>query len=393
MNDPHRAHPYHGGHPNPSHPYYAFSPNPNEGDKNHPTYHFPPAPRPAALHGAVASAMSGPRWVHGQRTLGPGGGTAQDANSVLYPPTPTVPFPISLNHRDTDPFSRAVSPIHGDLDHALQGLKPRFSFADQVMDQSMNQEMGEGVGEGMGDEMDQGQGWDIRQHLGGMGMSMSDTSTTFPFTDPFADIPPSAKISPNANSNANTNPNPNPNPNVVGPYSAPTSPRQTHWTELDAAFRSSSVGPEDSATRQPHALAHSHSNSHPHPLSLSTTQGYLGQTPSLHSPAMVALKKIRKPSLRTLMSHGGSQAGSRQVSPVPESPTLFDQPMEMDDDAVGGMGVGVGVGEEDVKMDSIELPPAAPSWMGESDAIGQQTGNQDHQGLGLMGIDSMPFTT
>ena len=32
------------------------------------------------------------------------------------------------------------------------------------------------------------------------------------------------------------------------------------------------------------------------------------------------------------MSHGGSQAGSRPVSPIQESPTLFDQPMSLDDE-------------------------------------------------------------
>lgn len=45
------------------------------------------------------------------------------------------------------------------------------------------------------------------------------------------------------------------------------------------------------------------------------------------------------------MSHGGSLAPSRQVSPVPEesqSPTLFDQPMELDE--VDGMAMDVDLG-------------------------------------------------
>jgi len=73
------------------------------------------------------------------------------------------------------------------------------------------------------------------------------------------------------------------------------------------------------------------------------------------SPAVIALQKIRKPSLRTLMSRGGSLAGSRQVSPVSthsgldlgqnsigldlvdglgsgmQSPTLFDEAMSLDE--------------------------------------------------------------
>lgn len=43
------------------------------------------------------------------------------------------------------------------------------------------------------------------------------------------------------------------------------------------------------------------------------------------------------------MSHGGSQAPSRQVSPVPESPTLFDQTMELDE-VDSGMDVDLGLG-------------------------------------------------
>ena len=163
-----------------------------------------PGPRTAALQGAFASALSGPRWENGQRP--------DMMPEVMYPPTPVAPFPFSLHHRE-DPFSRAVSPIHGDLDAALEQFKPN---AEPVQ-----------------------------------------------FADPFQ-----------------------------------------------------------------------------YPIG---TPNFSQQADTPFTPAMIALNKIRKPSLHTLMSQGSSQASSRQVSPVPESPTLFDQPMPVE------------------KVDSMQVMPTTPA--------------------------------
>lgn len=234
---------------------------------------LPPGPRTAALHGAFASALSGPRWIHGQRTGPPGSG------EVMYPPTPNVPFPISLNHRD-DPFSRAVSPIHGDLDAALSGLKPRLSDPNQNTSPTQ-----------------------LDLSFGGLNDPVQFTN---PFEQALSATPQHA-------------------------FSAPTSPRpSTDWTnpnDLKRGIRSSSAEPP---IQQWHI---------PHPLGV----GNMPDLTGIQSPAIIALKKIRKPSLRTLMSHGGSQAPSRQVSPVPESPTLFDQTMELDE-VDSGMDVDLGLG-------------------------------------------------
>ncbi|KAK4684254.1 hypothetical protein P7C73_g5940, partial [Tremellales sp. Uapishka_1] len=94
------------------------------------------------------------------------------------------------------------------------------------------------------------------------------------------------------------------------------------------------------------------------------------------SPAHIALKKIRKPSFRTLMSTGGSQAGSRQVSPVLESPTLFDQPMELDQE----MDVGIGMEEPD----GSDISPTSGMWTGRQDQRGVS-----EPGLGLMGFEGL----
>ncbi|KAL7424003.1 hypothetical protein Q5752_001588 [Cryptotrichosporon argae] len=59
----------------------------------------------------------------------------------------------------------------------------------------------------------------------------------------------------------------------------------------------------------------------------------------LHSPALVALRRIRKPSLRTLMSASGASSASASLAPSPvasQSPTLYDRApddMDLDDGA------------------------------------------------------------
>ena len=62
-----------------------------------------------------------------------------------------------------------------------------------------------------------------------------------------------------------------------------------------------------------------------------------GRTSGYASPAMVALKRVRKPSLKTLMSNTTSANNSPLTSPMlaplatlAESPTLFDQPMNVE---------------------------------------------------------------
>lgn len=78
-----------------------------------------------------------------------------------------------------------------------------------------------------------------------------------------------------------------------------------------------------------------------------TTGGTAGSHFLPHSPALIALKKIRKPSLRTLISPLSSVTNSRAPSPIPEeqSPTLWNGPMQLDDvDELDGMGMGMGLG-------------------------------------------------
>ena len=280
---------------------------------------FPPVPRSAVLQGAFASALAGPRWIHGQRLapqypptprqyLRTHAQAPRPPNlNPMYPLTPSVPFPLSLNHRD-DPFSRAVSPIHRELDLAFSHA-PIFSAAHRE---------GEGGESGVRD--------DVTIPLGGEG-----------HPNPEIEVEDRAFISGDSSPNEN-NPDANPRPNhnpisypietrgpLVAPFfSAPPSPRRadpnTDWSALRAAaaslHRSSSVKPTDSL----------------HPF-FSPTQIRTHTQPqseqALQSPGFVALNKIRKPSLRTLMSTGGSQASS----PV-QSPTLFDGVIQMDEDVL-----------------------------------------------------------
>ena len=279
----------------------------------------PPGSRAATLHGAMVRALSGPRWVNGQRT-----GSSSSTAEVMYPPTPVVPFPISLNHQD-DPFSRAVSPIHGDLDSALiQGLKTHMS-SDPAIPSPFAQ-----TGTG---------GTRVVQ------AGPSDPSVNLDF-NPFE---PQSSMS------------------------APTSPRISAWDStppgIVAGARASSAEPTQTSNHW--TLAH--------PLSTTMT----GEP--LHSPAIVALQKIRRPSLRTLMSRGGSLASSRQTSPIPESqsPTLYNQPMELDEgmETMGmscAAGLGWSGGEFATTGQSGQIP-------GVEDRLDEQ--------LNLMGPFDNPFQT
>ena len=262
--------------------------------------HYPPGPRTAALEGAFASALHGARWEHGQRP-------DKTGQQVLYPPTPNAPFPTSLSGRE-DPFSRAVSPIHGAFDFGLQVGFKRDSVVNGPTlpmfpeDEYIN---------------------DTPDALALPSIPPSDPSPNIVtnhdvpaaepelplnvFSDPFSQ---SANFTPQHYS-----------------ISAPTSPRN----------KSNNLTWDDPDLRPPFARSSSTEPVIPaqHRLYQHLPQAF--QAPmhlphALQSPGIVALTKIRKPSLRTLMSYGGSQAGSRQVSPIQESPTLFDQPMSLDDD-------------------------------------------------------------
>lgn len=305
---------------------------------------IPPGPRTAALQGAFAQALSGPRWVHGQRTGPTTGGT-----EPMYPPTPVVPFPVSLHHRD-DPFSRAVSPIHGDLDTALEGLKPG----------SIQDRLGGDGGVGAGHYGYTGQ----VGHDPFMGTEYSETiggnTTNIEFTNPFDDPQDGPQMRNDSKSYAQAQSHAHAQAQA---FSAPTSPKMTNsdWSTSQTLRSSSAESPSSSLPHLPPQI-HPHPNAHP--LS--------GTNDLAHSQGLVALTKIRKPSLRTLMSHGGSLAPSRQVSPVLEeeadsqSPTLFDQPMEMDD------------------VDTVGIDDALGGW-------GRVKGEGRHEGTGFGGPFDSPF--
>ena len=324
---------------------------------------------------AFQSALHGPRWNNGYRP------DATGQQPVMYPPTPTVPFPISLAGRE-DPFSRAVSPIHGAFDQAMNGLKPQYPVTPAPVSG-----MGGGPRTGMrGGPRDSVIDSMIQQgmiqappnmtHAGALGNSggISASSTISPLKSSYfgdnINVTPSSISGhghsqfhhSNSNSTSPFDAFSDPfSPDAISQFnpphqsiSAPTSPRQKN-TELQWPGLEGRPGIQRSSSTEP-VIPSSHRLYNiipPNPNTLfaattahgiipnaqgSVTSGMVNGN-ALQSPAMVALKKIRKPSLRTLMSHGGSQAGSRPVSPIQESPTLFNQPMSMslDDDETVGM--------------------------------------------------------
>jgi len=242
-------------------------------------------PNNAALQGAFAQALTGPRWVHGQRT-------GEKVTAGQLPPTPTltVPFPVGPGHLH-DPFSRAVSPIQGNLNPAPRGFEPKP----------------------FGKHLSPG----FCAALSNDGRPTHAPESLVEFRDPFN--PLSTGL---------------PQPHY---YSAPDSPVKVDSQPDEAPrFGAASAPPfQSSSTMQPQ-------------LSISPTHSPYDNAggPGAQSPAFLALTKIRKPSLRTLMSHGGSLATSpmislapsRQMSPVKElrdphfqSPMLFDQPAIRDE--------------------------------------------------------------
>ena len=415
-----------------------------------------PGPRTAALHGAFEQALKGPRWVNGQRTFVTDLHThpAPDTHSGnLFEISNQVSlrsFPISLGG-EPDPFSRAVSPIRGDLDVTLEGLQVGLGCFGAASGRKMNGDgrssagahgvdLGEsnrghtagldssdpftpgldpGMGEIAGQADHSGQGdIEMRCEVGGFDSSSDfdmnldldhhqvpgqnhihsdqergqdeaqiqdytpiQASRGIEWQDPFA-ISPLDPISAIPHTQA---------------FSAPTSPSFGHTAlPLDHSlhsfpsgnpdqvqsglFRSTSAAPMLTHSHtHPHAVSHpyaSKAHAQPHPLSILTQSSSSAQTQAasihsanpdnqynIHSPAVIALQKIRKPSLRTLLSRGGSLAGSAQVSPISspisspvasplpfspamlalqhsregmggmtvQSPTLFDEAMSLDE--------------------------------------------------------------
>ncbi len=206
----------------------------------------------------------------------------------MYPRTPGVPFPISLNHRD-DPFSRAVSPIHGDLDidfpHGSLFNGHTGTGDDNTTISQTAMETDERGATSQDVEMGQGQ---IHEN-------------------PFSFVPGFAKAIDNVNLN-----------NAF--ISDPPSPRQVDPTSNDWAALRTAAALNRPSSADPRAQLHSHNQASPS-----------GEMQQIQSPGFIALNKIRKPSLRTLMSTRGSQG----PSPA-QSPTLFDQPMQMDEEVEVG---------------------------------------------------------
>ncbi|WVQ80113.1 hypothetical protein IAT38_002214 [Cryptococcus sp. DSM 104549] len=274
-----------------------------------PTQGYPPGPRatPASLTQALSAALTGPRWVNGQRVAagaaaaasasGAGSGAAgagagagvgattgasQAPNrpSPLYPKTPVGPFPISLGSAG-DPFSRAVSPIR------------QFAYPSGIGGSSVGG--GGGGGEQDGKMAGERQQQKMGQQDGPGGLRSARPTLSINTTVPTP---------------------------TTGSFPYPQNP----------AHR----------THQPS----------PSP----------GPGPGTFSPFYQLPSKIRKPSLRTLMS----ATSSREPSPeVVQSPTLFNQPMMLDEgldmDIVGmqlngwaewgegGAGRGGGEGGEGAK--------------------------------------------
>ena len=274
--------------------------------------YFPPGPRTSALHGALASAVNGPKWVNGQRS------DIVD-HGVLYPPTPHIPFPASLSGK-ADPFSRAVSPIHGAFDDAMQ--EARSSFVHSLPSAGLEGELGIGAPPQSRHDVANGVSGLHPTHELDLVPFMPQYDALF--ADPFASLGQSSMGIDDAALDSMAN---------RLSISAPVSPRQSFnradWPmDRPALRRSSSTGKvQGFADPQLPKLLTERLQQAERDQKSGDPRG------SPQTPAMVHLKKIRKPDMRTLMSHGGSQAPSRQASPE-RSPTLFDPALDLQDGEV-----------------------------------------------------------
>ncbi|EIW71003.1 hypothetical protein TREMEDRAFT_59946 [Tremella mesenterica DSM 1558] len=293
---------------------------------------FPPPPR-SALQGSMAnfvSALSGPRWVNGQRehvplSLNNGqmntahheaseyGGDGAATPGVMYP-SATQAFPLSLGgmgRRGGDPFSRAVSPI---------GTKTRPPL-------NINVGVGSGQSHFPNPNFNQGINTPPNEVDKNEAQSFPPVLDPLDVTNKDADGPRSAPPGMTFDGFQLSHTPESPlSPFGAQALSQPPSPKSNAWG-VNANMRSSSQEPPSS--RLP-AVFGAH---------MGMNMGSFGDNPNYPtgyaSPALVALKRIRKPSLKTLMSATSSQANSRDGSPMLtpvqegdlESPTLFDQPM------------------------------------------------------------------
>ena len=300
-------------HPHPQATYYP--PAPPEYAHPHPP--APGFPTPAQALGPVlnsALAVSGPRWV------------PAEPQTPLYPPTPSVPFPLSLNHRDVDPFSRAVSPIHGHGGLGGGGGKSGAGMGELDLALLTRELEGHVEGHGTADG----------------GANHLFTAEYSPFDQAFPTPP-----SPNKQEQENTQ-----------------IPSQS-WPSFPSL-------PTDNLTPPDPTYPTAHHTSDP-PTQLQSPM-FSG---SYQSPVL-PLAKIRRPSLRTLLSTGGSQAGSRPQSPSPHlampSPTLFDQPMQMDEEVAGEDGFGglpLAMAAQEGRMEGFEMGYEHGQRQGQGQSQGQ----------------------
>jgi len=305
----------------------------------------------------------------------------------------------------SDPFSRAVSPIHGDFtkslpighDQLLAGFKEE-NLGQLLTGHFIKKEQSSGGGITNGTMVDHKPVLGSHQPVCGVEMRGNHAHGQL-LDHALNDLKP-------------FNPNPHPvqqqmsttprsHTSIPQILSAPPSPYNPHtdpgsnWSCLQASASalvdstSTDAHPYITVRNQLHQLLAQHhqsqaqiqqQNQHQHQHQNQSQHQNQNQNPS-PSPGFVALNKIRRPSLRTLMSTGGSQA----PSPI-QSPTLFDQPMQIEEE--------VKKVEEGVRPDTGWEEEMRRVMMESQVGMQQQQQSQGVEGLGLMGLEGMmPFQT
>lgn len=246
-----------------------------------------PAPRPSQLESALTAAFAGtsvqPRWIDGQRS--------QDGAGTLMPHTPTVPFPLSLKRsgRGNDPFSRAVSPIKGFASEFGRGndvaMRPQLVASKS----SGNAAAGQGSS-----------GSDVQM----MSTSRPGSPSTVPATAMLEIDTSGGNVWGRSGNFSQTLPASR--PFINQDHSQYASPQGQQSPFIDAP-------PELMASPQ-----HDNSMANFNPKSKQQT---LPQTPTRNGwsnnkdPTTIALRRVRKPSLRTLIVPGISREGSPVSTP------------------------------------------------------------------------------
>ncbi|KAK8847693.1 hypothetical protein IAR55_005552 [Kwoniella newhampshirensis] len=320
---------------------------------------------------ALSAALSGPRWIDGQRldlssssssALTALGGEAtrraekRSRPSPLYPKTPTGHFPISLRGDRGDPFSRAVSPIR------------QLSAPGTTVDVSTNlgwSELGKNQVSGLG-------GGNIPPSGGSIGGGTLN----------------GGKMSGHGVIILGA-------PEMFNGDSSLAA--QSTWTgTLDQAGHVAS--PESTAIVTDSSSVQQH-----HSVNLSnTTSKALFFRPhhnvqNQHSTQSFEISsKIRRPSLRTLISQ--SNGSSRAPSPVKsngnnggiDSPTLFDQPMNLDEGLeMVGTRLHSWKGWEDSAVAQIQEESLETGMVGQDDANMRDSAHDFMDGLGQVGMDQV----